>query len=135
MGSSDNSSKDKLEETTIQNNRRGTQPDTSTTSIDENIPNAEETRIQEDRSEVSKPHLKPEKLQNTITIDGQDQSSHQEITILGNTDQIATPNEIRITTQNPATITIVSTRTKTIPQNRCTRQAHTGILIITSRQI
>ena len=43
IGSSNNSSKDRLEETTVHDNRRDTQLDTSTQSVNEDITNAEET--------------------------------------------------------------------------------------------
>ena len=84
----------------------------------------EETSTRENRSKISKPHSKPEKSQDTIAIYGRDQSSHQEITILGNTDKISTPSEIRITTQTPATITIVSKLTNVLQQNDATQPLH-----------
>ena len=99
----------------------------------------EEITIREDQSEVSNPHLKhktgeqpptlagnntDKKSQDAITIDRRDQSSHQGITILENTDQNVTPNEIRITTQNPTTITIVSKYTNVPEQDDSTQPLH-----------
>ena len=51
------------------------------------------TNIWENQSEMSKPHLKPGEPQNTITIDGRDKSSHQEITILENDNRVSTLND------------------------------------------
>ena len=76
----------------------------------------EETHIRENRYEMPKPHLQPKELQSTITIDEWDQFSHQEITILENDDRVSVPSKIRITTQNPATITIISKRTNNSQQ-------------------
>jgi hypothetical protein len=138
--SSNGSSDNKLEETTIHDNRQKTQLDTPTKSVNEYITNAEEngphnvkntskdvenmpvikntthytptptvitisssedglendreeTNIRENQSEMSKPHLKPGEPQNTITIDGRDKSSHQEITILENDNRVSTLND------------------------------------------
>ena len=45
-------------------------------------------------------------LQDDITINKRERSSHNKITISENTTQMITPKEIRITTQTPTTITI-----------------------------
>ena len=83
-------------------------------SSDNNLENNwEATNIRGTQSETSIPHPKPTKPQNIITINDRDQPSHQEITISEDNDQVSAPNEIRITTQNPSTITIISKRANT----------------------
>ena len=169
--SSINSSGNKLEETTIHDNRRDTLLNPPSRSVNEDISNTEEphlhdvsstskdigktpttkntshytptltiiatsssrndlennqeeTNIRETQSKTSTSHLKPTKSQSIITINDRDQPSHQEITILENNDQVSAPNEIRITTQNPATITIISKRSNTSTQANPTPPLH-----------
>ena len=97
----------------------------ATSSSDNNLENNwEATNIRGTQSETSIPHPKPTKPQNIITINDRDQPSHQEITISEDNDQVSAPNEIRITTQNPSTITIISKRANTSTQTNPTPPLH-----------
>ena len=92
--------------------------------------NGDQPMAQKDWSKVSIPYQKSKSgvhistptgnytrktSRSVITIEKQDQSSHQEITILEDTTQGVPPKEIRITTQSPTMITIIPQHTK-IPQ-------------------
>ena len=97
----------------------------ATSSSDNNLENNwEATNIRGTQSETSISHPKPTKSQSIITINDRDQPSHQEITISENNDQVSAPNEIRITTQNPSTITIISKRANTSTRANPTPPLH-----------